>query len=125
MKKLILVISLISVALFVIYKLFNWYSYSLKFNKATWDEGDIGFGYPNRKYMLNDLIEHHQIKGLTYKQLVESIGEPCIDSGSYEAYYNIELDYGWDIDPVYSKDMVIQLNRDSVVTGFDFKVWKN
>jgi hypothetical protein len=125
MKKLVLVISLISVALFVIYKLVIWYSYSQKFNKATWDEGDIGFDFPNRKYMLNDLIENHQIKGLIYKQLVDSIGEPRMDSGSYEAYYNIELDYGWDIDPVYSKDLVIQLNRDSVVTGFDFKEWKN
>jgi hypothetical protein len=124
MKKLVLVISLISVALFVIYKLVIWYSYSQKFNKAAWAVREEGLYY-NRKYMLSDLIENHQIKGLTYKQLVDSIGEPRIDSGSYEAYYNIELDYGWDIDPVYSKDLVIQLNRDSVVTGFDFKEWKN
>jgi hypothetical protein len=125
MKKLIVVVSLLSISLFLIYKLVNWYSYSQKFNKAAWAVRDEGFIYYNRKYMLNDLIENHQIRGLTYKQLVESIGEPRMDSGSYEAYYNIELDYGWDIDPVYSKDLVIQLNRDSVVTGFDFKEWKN
>jgi len=90
-----------------------------------WDDRDQGFGYPKRKFMLNDLIENHQIKGLTYKQMVDSIGEPNIDPGSYKAYYNIILNYGWDIDPVYTKDLVIQLDRDSVVTGFKVKEWKH
>jgi hypothetical protein len=75
--------------------------------------------------MLNDLINNHHLKGLTYRQLIDSIGVPHIDSGSYEAYYNIILDYGWDIDPVYSKDLVVQLNQDSVVTGFTIKEWKH
>jgi len=121
----ILIISIISTLFLLLYKVIDWYNYNQVFNKSAWIDGDEGFGYPQRKYMLNDLIEHHKIKGLTYKQLVNNMGYARIDSGSYEAYYNVILDYGWDIDPVYSKDLVIQLNRDSVVTGFEIKEWKH
>lgn len=125
MKKKILGVMIICISVVLTYQIFHWYSYNQTFNKAAWADGDQGWGYPNRKYMLNDLLKNHQIKGLTYKQLIDSIGEPHLDSGSYEAYYNIILDYGWDIDPVYSKNLILQLNRDSVVTGFEIKEWKN
>jgi len=124
-KRQVLIVSIVVASFVLIYKMVRWYSYNQAFNKAEWADGDEGFGYSKRRYMLNDLIENHQIKGLTYKQLVDNIGEPHFDSGSKNAYYNIILDYGWDIDPVYSKDLVIQLNRDSVVTSFEIKEWKH
>jgi hypothetical protein len=121
----VLIISLVFTSLFLIFKVINWYSYNQAFSKRKWAEGDLSCGYPNRKYMLKDLVNNHQIKGLTYKQLVDSIGEPRIDSNSHEAYYNIILDYGLDIDPVYSKELIIQFDRDSIVKDFKLKEWKN
>ena len=46
-----------------------------KFDKSKWitkDDKD----YSMRKSILNDLVSHHQLKGLTYKQLIDSLGEP-------------------------------------------------
>jgi len=100
-KRQVLVVGIVIASFVLIYKIVHWYSYNQAFNKAEWADGDEGFGYPKRRYMLNDLIENHKIRGLTYKQLIDTVGQPHIDSGSNEAYYNIVLDYGWDIDPVY------------------------
>ena len=47
-----------------------------KFDKSAWKErGDLNI-YPNRDKMLEDLMNHHQLKGLTYKQVIELLGEP-------------------------------------------------
>ncbi|RYD72322.1 MAG: hypothetical protein EOP53_22135, partial [Sphingobacteriales bacterium] len=65
------------------------------FNKYRWMEDD-GLGiFPNRKRMLNDLLKNHQIKGLTYKQLSDSFGQPENDD-SFSVYYQIVTDYGGD-----------------------------
>jgi hypothetical protein len=53
-------------------------------------EGDLGI-YPNRDAMLKDLTTHHKLKGLSYKQLVETIGEPegFTNTKANAVYYNI------------------------------------
>jgi len=33
-------------------------------------------------------------------------------------------DYGWDIDPVYTKDLVFKLNKDSIVVDYKINEWK-
>lgn len=33
--------------------------------------------------------------------------------------------YGSDIDPVSGKDLIIKLNKDSVVTGYQVREWKH
>lgn len=49
---------------------------NIKFEKVKWDSvGDL-HSYRYREDMLKDLITHHPIKGLTRKQLVDSLGEP-------------------------------------------------
>ena len=60
----------------------------------------------------------HQLKGLTYKQLVELLGEPeeYSDTEPNTAYYNVDTDYRHDIDPVYIKNPKVKLNGDSIVT---------
>lgn len=90
------------------------------FNITEWQaKGDLET-YPNRKAMLNDLITHYQLKGLSYKQLIDLIGKPedYADSKPNTLYYLIVIDYGRDIDPVYIKHLVITLGADSIVTGF-------
>lgn len=95
----------------------------IKFNKAGWNTKD-DFDYPNRELMVNDLVKNHQLKGLTYQQLLDSVGQLSLDTATHEGYYDIVIDFGSDIDPVYTKDLVVKFNKDSVVTGFEIKEWK-
>lgn len=93
-----------------------------KFNKTGWNE-KVDWDYPNREVMLDDLIKNHQVKGLSYKQLENSIGLPD-SKEDFQLYYDIITDFGSDIDPVYTKSLLIKLNKDSVVSGFEVKEWK-
>lgn len=89
-----------------------------KFDNSAWREkGDLGT-FPNREEMLKDLMNNHQLKGLTYKQLMELLGKPENDSDAEPnvACYNIVTDYGRDIDPVYIKNLQVKFNADSIVT---------
>ena len=100
------------------------FSCNQKFNKKLWNErADIG-NYPNRKTMIDDLIKNKVLKGLTYEQIADSLGTPD-DMVNDTLYYNIDLDYGSDIDPVYGRDLLVYINRDCKVTGFKVKEWKH
>lgn len=96
----------------------------IKFNRTQWDDGDVEI-YPYSDAMLNDLLANYHLKGMSYKQLTKLLGEPQrwdndnIDS----SYYNINTDYGQDIDPVYTKTLTVYLNKDSLVTGYKIKEW--
>ena len=97
-----------------------------KFDKAKWQEqGDCRI-YEHRKSMLNDLTKNYKINGLSYRQLINLIGEPDNDSSDEKdiLYYTIETDYGSDIDPVYAKTLQINLTKDSTVKSFIINEWK-
>jgi hypothetical protein len=98
---------------------------NIKFDKAKWDSlGDLR-SYSYREQMWNDLIAHHQIKGLTYKQVIDSLGqtENYQDIGD-SLRYDIVADFG-DLDPKSGKYLIIGFNKDSTVTGFKVVEWKN
>lgn len=95
----------------------------MKFDKEKWRDGDAGI-YPYRDAMLNDLLSH-PVKGMTYKELTELVGEPNRSDANVDSpYYDIITDYGSDIDPVYCKTLTIYLNKDSVITGYRVDEWK-
>ncbi len=94
------------------------------FNRTAWDDCDSGM-CNQRKYMLDDLLNHHQLKGMTRKQLVKLLGDQNYTPTSpYEMTYNIITDYGWDIDPVYIKNLTFYLNKNSVVTAYKVEEWR-
>jgi len=41
-----------------------------------------------------------------------------------EIYYLIENDYGWDIDPIYTKYLILTLNKDSCVINSKVYEWE-
>lgn len=100
-------------------------SKNVKFNKAQWDSvGDL-MSFPLRETMLNDLITHHQIKGLTYKQLIDSLGRPANYSDSGDSIrYDIVVNYG-SLDPKSGIYLAMGFNKDSVATGFKVVHWHN
>jgi hypothetical protein len=96
-----------------------------KFNKVQWDSiGDL-HSFPNREDMLKDLVEHHQIKGLSYHQLIDSLGEPENYGDAKDSIrYDIVVNYGY-LDPKSGTYLSIGLNKDSIATGFKIVEWKN
>lgn len=96
-----------------------------KFNKTQWDSiGDLR-SYPYREDMLEDLVKHHQIKGLTHHQLIDSLGQPENYGDTKDSiYYDIVVNYGY-LDPKSGKYLAIGFNKDSIATGFKIVEWKN
>ena|GEM_PF-3374780 len=98
---------------------------NVKFDKAKWDSvGDL-MSFPLREAMLNDLVKHHQIIRLTYRQLIDSLGQPANygDMGD-SIRYDIVVNYGY-LDPKSGIYLAIGFNKDSVATGFKVVHWKN
>jgi hypothetical protein len=66
-------------------------------------KGDANFPPRDREKMLRDLFSNYKLVGIKYSDLTKLLGTP--DNGdSVSVSYEIELDYGFDIDPIYSKD---------------------
>lgn len=97
-----------------------------KFEKTLWlNQSDVR-QYPYRNNMCEDLVKNHKLRGLSYKQLVNLIGEPektIIDEPN-SIYYEILTEYGSDIDPIKTKTLIFKLNSDSTILDFKIEEWK-
>jgi len=96
-----------------------------KFDKIQWaKEGDLKT-FPNRKYMVDDLVENYNLKGKKFRFLVDLLGKPQSELDSnMEIVYDIDIDYGSDIDPIYSKDLYIEFDKDTIVKDYSVREWK-
>lgn len=110
--------------LFVIFISMIMISCNTRFDKTEWLSNDGIEDYPNRNKMINDLLANYKLKGLTYKQLIDLIGKPSnIRNDSNWVFYPVKIDYGHDIDPIYTKYLTFQLSKDSVVINFKIEEW--
>ncbi len=103
---------------------------ALKFSKSLWEKReDIDYpdiAYPYRERMLGNLVKNHQLKGLTYRQLVDSLGEPGNFTEKDDTVrYEIIVGFESDIDPTYGKNLNLALSPDSVVTSYKISEWKH
>ena len=75
--------------------------------------------------MIDDLVKNYQLIGKNYKELVDLLGKPQskIDNNLY-VFYDIDVDYGWDIDPVYTKTLSIGFDKDTIVKSFEVQEWR-
>ena len=97
----------------------------MKFDQSKWNVSVDGF-YKYRESMINDLMNYHLKKGMTYNQLTELIGKPENISNLKDNTigFTIMEDYGTDIDPVETKILLVALTTDSLVKDFEIKHWK-
>ncbi|AOW18411.1 hypothetical protein LPB03_13525 [Polaribacter vadi] len=97
-----------------------------EFNKQKWNDQTDGF-YENRKNMVKDLLKNHLTKGMKYSQLTELIGEPenYANLKDNTVAYRIMENYGWNIDPIETKILKIELTKDSLVKKYKIEHWKN
>lgn len=98
----------------------------IEFNKSKWNERFDGF-YLHREEIIGDLMSNHLRKGMSYKELTDLLGQPenhsNLDDNNIE--YGIMEDYGWNIDPVETKTLRIELTKDSLVNNYEIIHWKN
>jgi hypothetical protein len=85
------------------------------------------FVYADRESMVRDLMDNHLHIGMSYAELTELIGKPENYANMKRSLvaYEIMVDYGWHIDPVEGKTLVIQLSKDSTVVGYKLEHWKH
>lgn len=97
----------------------------IEFDQSKWNKSIDGF-YEYREVMVNDLMNNHLEKGMNYQQLTDLIGKPenIANLKAYTIGYTIMEDYGWDIDPVETKTLLIELTKDSLVKDFKVEDWK-
>lgn len=96
----------------------------VKFEKSKWNEQtDPLFPSSYRKQMLTDLTTNYKLVGFKYSQLIELLGTPD-NKDSSSLSYKIIVDYGHDIDPVYTKDLDFTLSKDSMIVSFKVEEWK-
>ncbi len=104
--------------------LFSCNKKEIKFDKSKWNEQtDPLFPSTYRLKMLNDLTSNYKLVGLKYSQLIGLLGVPD-NQDKITSSYNIVLDYGGDIDPVYIKELDFIFSKDSVITSFKVHEWK-
>jgi hypothetical protein len=76
-----------------------------KFDKVKWSKvGDL-MTFPHRESMFDDLINNYPLTGKTYNELIDLLGRPQgKGDNDLEIFYNIDIDYGSDIDPIFYKN---------------------
>lgn len=96
----------------------------MPFDPVGWNKPtDLGYRY--RAKMVNDLLENHLAKGMTKAKAIELLGSPQnnpnIDPSTVQ--YEIEEDYGHNIDPVHGKTLVLTFQGDSVLVNTEIVDW--
>jgi hypothetical protein len=75
--------------------------------------------------MIDDLIKNYELKGKKYHEIIELLDRPQgKEDNDLQIFYDIDVNYGRDIDPVYSKTLMFQFDKDSVVNMFKVEEWK-
>ncbi len=98
----------------------------LKFDSKKWNEYQDLEVYPYRELMLRDIVDNKRLLGLKYQSIIDSLGLPekYIDKAENELWYLVTVNYGTDIDPVYTKHLTLTVNGDSIVDKVEVKEWR-
>lgn len=97
----------------------------LEFDRSKWNTVEDGF-YTYREQIVNDLIHNHLKKGMSYRELIELVGNPEKNQmeEKHTVGYEIMEDYAWDIDPVETKTLIIRFTNDSLISDYEIEHWK-
>jgi hypothetical protein len=119
LKKIPLIITLL--LLFASINSCNDITKSEKFDQKKWKHYG-GFDGPDRDLMAEYLIKTHKLIGLTNKQMLQLLGPPANYTDTTKTYYELATEYDV-IDPVSGKNLIIQFNKDSLITHAEIQKW--
>jgi hypothetical protein len=82
--------------------------------------------YPYRDLMLRDIVDNKRLVGQKYQTIIDSLGQPeeWADKGEGELWYSVKIDYGTDIDPVYTKHLTLTMDTDSIIEKVEVREWR-
>jgi outer membrane protein assembly factor BamE (lipoprotein component of BamABCDE complex) len=90
-----------------------------KFDRQKWSYGD-GLEYPQRNDLVDDLVKNHHLKGLTYRQVIDSLGRPQSRDTLILSYQIMDNSYEYNRKkPIHKKNLILYFSKDSVVTRIE------
>ena len=97
------------------------------FDKKKWAEHTDLINYPNRKYMLDDLLKNYALKGKSYSQILDLLGQPVITplriDSIPELLYGIEMNFAKDNTINHVKTLSLKFNSDTIVQDYKIIEW--
>jgi len=96
----------------------------IKFDKNKWQpNGETEQPPYYRREMLNDLLTNYKLVGKQYANIISLLGIPSFkDSCNFG--YNVIVDYGSDIDPIYTKTLDFVFSKDSIIISCKVNEWR-
>ena len=99
-----------------------------KFDKKGWAEQTDLPTFPNRKYMIEDLLNNYQLKGKSYRQIIELLGQPIVtplkSERISEILYSVEIEFGQDHALNHTKTLSLRFNPDTIVQEYKIIEWR-
>ncbi|KOY87397.1 hypothetical protein AD998_15760 [bacterium 336/3] len=101
-----------------------------KFDSHQWKYSYKGEGhfYFDREVMLQDLIKGNYLTNKHQEEIIELLGKPDIQSNNpqYELAYTIEIEWGKSLapEPVYSKSLIVLLDKNFVFKDYKIVEWE-
>ena len=96
-----------------------------EFNQSQWKTRD-DILYNHREGMIQDLQTNYLKKGMKLNDVESLLGENQLTGteDSLQLQYEIFVDYGFDIDPVETKFLVLNFNQDSTLINSYIHHWE-
>lgn len=92
---------------------------SSKFDRKKWAYTD-GLEYPLRDDIVDDLMQNHHIKGLTFDQVIDSLGSPQRRDPLKFTYQLLDNSFQYQLKkPVHKKSLIVYFSKDSVANRFE------
>ncbi len=86
-----------------------------KFDREKWNYGD-GLNFPLRDEIVDNLLTTHQLKGMTYRQVIDTLGRPQRRDTLQLSYQIIDNSFEYSRKkPIHKKSLILYFSRDSVV----------
>jgi hypothetical protein len=113
------------IILFFLLNLVSCTKQEIKFDKDSWNDRDDIF-YKNRELMASDLTKNHLKSGMKYSEVISFLGQPenIQSPKDGEIIYELQVEYGSDIDPISGKNLILNFSKDSILSKYKIEDWK-